>query len=299
MSTGISLVYLLFSVPSMQTYSETRSELSSLEDAYTNKAGISVSNNVTVSGVDSSQVSILGAGLNANANDSVSFNIGYTDESSKKAINTNLYTNVLQFDMNLSNAGRVSEDGNLAVPVEVTMPIPEGLSKDITLTILHFHHSDNGYDLIHPRFNSDGTISFTITHFSTFAFADTVSIGEEVSDSAGNKYTVSGTDSVEFTAPSSQKIKSISLGATVTIGNSEYKITSIGKKAFSGCKKLSKITIDKNVTEIKASAFKGCKKLSKITIKNPSISKIGKQAFKNISSKATVTIKTSSKKTYK
>ncbi|MCR5101462.1 MAG: leucine-rich repeat protein, partial [Butyrivibrio sp.] len=46
-------------------------------------------------------------------------------------------------------------------------------------------------------------------------------------------------------------------------------------------------------------AFKGCKKLSKITIKNPSISKIGKQAFKNISSKATVTIKTSSKKTYK
>ncbi|MCR4903141.1 MAG: leucine-rich repeat domain-containing protein, partial [Butyrivibrio sp.] len=283
---------------SMQTDSSTRDKISSLESAYTSKAGISVANNITASGVDSSKISILGAGLNANANESVSFNVGYTDESAKKAIDTKYYTNIVQFDMSLSNAGRVSSDGSLAVPVVITMPVPEGLVKDITLSILHFHHSDDGYDLIKPRFNSDGTISFTIRHFSTFGFTNALEQGSTVTDKSGNIYTVTGDDTVEFTAPSAKTINKITIGATVNIGGSEFKVTSIANNAFSKCSKLKTLKIGSNVTTIGAGAFKSCKRLKSITISANSVSTIGKKAFKGISSKATFKINSKNTKKY-
>jgi hypothetical protein len=59
----------------LQSNSDARNELTDMENAYKSKAKVTVSNNVTVKGIDSSKVSIIGAGLNANANENVSFNI--------------------------------------------------------------------------------------------------------------------------------------------------------------------------------------------------------------------------------
>ncbi|WP_029318797.1 leucine-rich repeat domain-containing protein [Butyrivibrio sp. AE3004] len=275
----------------MQTDSSQKQKIVDMEEAYKQKANVSVTNNITARGIDASKVKLVGAGLNAGANSSVSFNVSATDENSKKAINTNLYKNVVQFDMNLSNASKVAADGTLAIPVEITMPVPEGFKSDHTLHILHFHHSDDGFDLIDPRFNSDGTISFTITHFSVFAFADELTINEVVKDAEGNTYKVTADKVVQFVSSKDKKITKLTIPDTVKLGDTTCTVTSIADNAVKGCKKLTTVAIGKNVTTIGKGAFQNDKKLKTIKINNPSLSKVGKNAFKGISSNASFKLK--------
>jgi hypothetical protein len=70
-----------------------------------------------------------------------------------------------------------------------------------------------------------------------------------------------------------------------------YKVTSIANNAFKGNKKLTKVTIGKNVTKIGKNAFSGCKNLKKITITAGNLKTISKNAFKGINKKATITLK--------
>ena len=62
----------------------------------------------------------------------------------------------------------------------------------------------------------------------------------------------------------------------------------IGDNAFKNCKALKKFTIGKKVKSIGKQAFYGCKKLKTITVKSTKLTKkkIGKNAFKGISSSA-------------
>jgi len=87
-----------------------------------------------------------------------------------------------------------------------------------------------------------------------------------------------------------KKLKSLTMGSAVKI---------IGNSAFQNCSKLTKITIPKNVTEIGSKAFYNCKKLKTITIKSTVLTKVGKQAFKNIYKKATIKVPRSKKENYK
>lgn len=131
-------------------------------------------------------------------------------------------------------------------------------------------------------------------------------------------YKVTGTDAtnptLEYTAPVSKTKKTITVPATVKIGDITYKVTSIAKNAFKNNKRMTKITIGSNVKTIGANAFSGCKKLTRVTIgKNvttigdkafykctaltkitiPSkVSKIGKSAFYGCKKLKTITIKT-------
>ncbi|MDD6072092.1 MAG: leucine-rich repeat protein [Clostridiales bacterium] len=104
----------------------------------------------------------------------------------------------------------------------------------------------------------------------------------------------------------------------------DYEVVSIGKKAFSGCKKLKNVTIGDFVADIGEQAFYGCTSLKKITI--PSKTKkigvkafakckmlslvniksnllteknVGKQAFANINKKAVVKVPSKKKAVYK
>ena len=129
-------------------------------------------------------------------------------------------------------------------------------------------------------------------------------------------YKVTGTDTanptIEYTAPVSNTAKTVTIPATIKLGDITYKVTSvsknafknnkkltkvtigsnvitIGASAFSGCTNLTTVTLGKNVKTIGASAFSGCKKLTKITLGN-SVATIGASAFSGCSKLKTVTL---------
>ena len=98
---------------------------------------------------------------------------------------------------------------------------------------------------------------------------------------------------------SKKQLKSITIPATVTYRKMKFKVTEISKNAFKKQKKLTKVTIGKNVTNIGANAFYGDKKLSKVTIKGKNLKKIGKNAFKKIKKSATFKVPKGKAKAYK
>ena len=59
-------------------------------------------------------------------------------------------------------------------------------------------------------------------------------------------------------------------------------VTSIGYRAFAGCRNLTNITIPNSVTSIGDRAFEGCRSLTNITIPN-SVTSIGDRAFESCS----------------
>lgn len=73
-------------------------------------------------------------------------------------------------------------------------------------------------------------------------------------------------------------VKKVNVASVVKIDGVTYNVTAIGNKAFKN-KKVTKVTIGKNVKTIGANAFAGNKKLKKVTVKSNVISKIGKKAF--------------------
>ena len=83
------------------------------------------------------------------------------------------------------------------------------------------------------------------------------------------------------------------------INNTAYRITSVKANALKGKKKITSVTIGKNVATIGAKAFSGCKNLKKITVKTSTLKKVGKQAFKGIHKKAAVKVPRNKKTAYK
>lgn len=108
------------------------------------------------------------------------------------------------------------------------------------------------------------------------------------------KYKVSSVANGKFTvavqAPTSKKVKSLTIPATVKMKGKSYQVTSIAANAFQKCSKLKKITIGKNVTTIGKNAFYQAKKLKRITIRSTKISKVGKNAWKGIYKKAVIQV---------
>lgn len=95
------------------------------------------------------------------------------------------------------------------------------------------------------------------------------------------------------------KLKKVTVASTVKIGGRSFRVTEIGSKAFAGCRKLTSVSVGKNVSKIGSGAFSGSKKLTKITISSTKLKSVGKNAFKSISSKAKIKVPKSRKKAYK
>jgi hypothetical protein len=122
----------------------------------------------------------------------------------------------------------------------------------------------------------------------------------------------------------SKNITKATIPAYVSYDEYDFKVVSIGKKAFFGCKKLKtvsigkyvesvgvqaffectsmkKITIPSKVSKIGAQAFAKCKNLTQITIKSTLLKEknVGKQAFTGINKKAVVKVPAKKKTAYK
>lgn len=85
---------------------------------------------------------------------------------------------------------------------------------------------------------------------------------------------------------------------TITYKGNRYKVTQIGSGACKGNTKLKKITVGKYVTTIGAKAFYGCKSLKKVTITSKKLKKVGSKAFTNTHKKLVVKVPKSKLKSY-
>lgn len=94
---------------------------------------------------------------------------------------------------------------------------------------------------------------------------------------------------VQFVKMKSLTAKTIKVPATVKLYGRTYKVTSVATKAFANCKKVTKITLGKNVEKIGAKAFKNCKKLKTVVIQNTKKkASLKKTVKKAVSKKVTV-----------
>ena len=76
------------------------------------------------------------------------------------------------------------------------------------------------------------------------------------------------------------------------IGDETYTVTSIENDAFKGCTNITGITIAANIEAIGSNAFSGCKKLKKVTVNSTKLKIIGKKAFYNCKKLKNITLKT-------
>ncbi len=103
---------------------------------------------------------------------------------------------------------------------------------------------------------------------------------------------------VTFVKPQKTNNTKFTVPASVKIGALTYKVTKIEKNAFKNNKKLTSVTIGKNVTSIGANAFWGAQKLNQITIQTKSLKTVGKNALKGISSKCKIKVPKNKLKNY-
>jgi hypothetical protein len=125
-----------------------------------------------------------------------------------------------------------------------------------------------------------------------------ISVG--MTKTVGNlKYKVLSSKAVSVTGVKKKTLTSVTIGKTVTINGTSFKITQIGNSAFAKCKKLKKVTIGANVTKIGKKAFYKDSKLKTITVKSKKIKSVGSNAFKGIYKKAVIKVPSAKLKAYK
>ena len=182
------------------------------------------------------------------------------------------------------------------VGTESNLP-EEELPKDLTGDVL-------------PDINTPPTTTPTVkpdatpTPVTTPDASDGLKKGSAI-ESGNAKYIVTDITkkTVKYQKPSKKTITSVSVPATVKIKvgtkSETFQVTAISAKAFSGCKKLKKVTIGKNVETIDKEAFKSCSGLKKIVIKSTQLKKVGKNAIKGIHKKAVITCNKKKVKVYR
>lgn len=104
---------------------------------------------------------------------------------------------------------------------------------------------------------------------------------------------------VSYTGTKNKKAAKVTVPATVKAGKQVYKVTAIADNAFKNNKKVKTVVVGKNVTTIGKKAFYGCKNLKKITVQSTVLKKVGANAFKGINKKATIKVPSKKYKAYK
>ena len=98
-----------------------------------------------------------------------------------------------------------------------------------------------------------------------------------------------------------REAKSVTIPSAVKHKGKTYEVTKIAGNACKNMKKLTRVTIGKNVVKIEANAFIGCEKLKTISIKTKKLTgdKVDKKAFKGIGQAAVIQCPSEKLKEYK
>lgn len=108
-----------------------------------------------------------------------------------------------------------------------------------------------------------------------------------------------GSNSEAVVIKSDKKKASYSIPDTVNVKGVKCKIVEIKANTFKTSIKLKKITVGKNVKVVGKNAFSGCKKLKKITIKSTVLITVGKNAVKGTDKKLIIKVPKKKIKAYK
>ena len=95
---------------------------------------------------------------------------------------------------------------------------------------------------------------------------------------------------VAYVTPKTSE-KKVTIPDTVELGGKTYTVTSVAAGAFKNNKTLTQATIGKNIEVIESNAFSGCAKLTKITLKSARLKRICSNAFQNCKKLKSITIK--------
>ena len=97
---------------------------------------------------------------------------------------------------------------------------------------------------------------------------------------------------VAYKAPANKNAKTITIPATIKVKGVTYKVTKIADNSFRNNKKITEITIGKNIVSIGKNAFYGCKKLKTITIRSKKLTSktVSKNAFKGLTRITTIKV---------
>ena len=116
----------------------------------------------------------------------------------------------------------------------------------------------------------------------------------------GSGVTMLNKKEVSYTGAKKTKA-SLTVPAKVKIGKKTYKVTKLADYAFKGNKKLKKLTLPKNCCYIGTEAFSGCTKLTTLTIKSTKLTAqtVADNAFQGMSKKTVIKVPKSKLKEYR
>lgn len=136
---------------------------------------------------------------------------------------------------------------------------------------------------------------------------DTLEVGDMLYDAAGTaEYEVikvtGNTVFVSYNTTINRKQKVVTVPNQIRTEDGVIcKVTAVSENAFRNNKYVKQIVLSNNVTKIGARAFSGCKKLSSVTVKSQKLTSksLSGKAFKGISSKTQIKVPKAKKNSYK
>ena len=132
------------------------------------------------------------------------------------------------------------------------------------------------------------SLSNTVQQISTTCQTEQTAQKEKKTYIIGNNcYKITGENTVSWTGVKKQK-KKVTIPATIKINKKRYLVTAIAANACKKNKTVKTLTIGSNVDTIGKNAFSGCKKLSVIKVKKSTLKKVNPHTWDKLSKKATV-----------
>ncbi|MCR5468498.1 MAG: leucine-rich repeat domain-containing protein [Lachnospiraceae bacterium] len=167
----------------------------------------------------------------------------------------------------------------------------------------HVHEWDDGVVTTSPTEKAEGVKTYTCSGCGETKTEAIAKLGTSVtlSTKSDAKYELAevnkdGSVEVAYSGTTNKKATSVTVPDTVVLADgTKATVTEIADGTFKKNKKMTKLTVGKNVETIGADACNGCSKLTTVNIKSKKLTKVDKGAFKNCSKLTKTTLPSSVK----